>query len=442
MSFVNLSRYFNILNKAYNYGVLCGRYRYFTFNYSLNDDICRRIVDDLGDAVFRDTESTVIEICCGDYNLISHVIERYMDGLKDVINDPVERLRHIVNNNVSVLFLDKGMCENYKRVFGCGSKNAMQCDIYKKDTNNKLLDGAIENLRRSLKGMKFNNVLENPPYANGADMPFVGVGYDLATDNLIVINPAKWQVAESNQTANKSNMSYGQYRDMYVKHMKKVVFYPNCRDIFDIWQPDGITYSVIDKEEHEKCEVVNVNKDIKEFNSTVIRDIRHGETLNNFGFDVVGSLGNYNRWHFEPVNSTLKYQVYCVTKFSGYDWYETSKSRYVLSELKICDRDIWNGVSKDFKMLFSSDVFEEAQSFCSYLNTKLVRFMLMLNVGKLSNVFTDHMFKYVPMIENIKYDHIYTDEEVYNYFGVRDEHREIIDKLVKSRDVIKDIAMH
>ena len=49
-----------------------------------------------------------------------------------------------------------------------------------------------------------------------------------------MITPAKWQTAEADQRV-MSKMTYGEFRKKIVPHMSKVVFFPCCKDVFDIY---------------------------------------------------------------------------------------------------------------------------------------------------------------------------------------------------------------
>ena len=107
--------------------------------------------------------------------------------------------------------------------------------------------------------MKFDVVIGNPPYNKGMDLDFVNLGYDLLTKCCCMITPAKWQTADANQRVS-SKMTYGEFRKKLVTHMSHVVFCPDCSDIFNIGQMDGITYFLIDKETHDECSVKNISR--------------------------------------------------------------------------------------------------------------------------------------------------------------------------------------
>lgn len=82
--------------------------------------------------------------------------------------------------------------------------------------------------------MKFDVVIGNPPYNKGMDLDFVDMGFELSKQYTVMITPAKWQTAEADQRV-MSKMTYGEFRKKIVPHMSKVVFFPCCKDVFDIY---------------------------------------------------------------------------------------------------------------------------------------------------------------------------------------------------------------
>lgn len=174
--------------------------------------------------------------------------------------------------------------------------------------------------------MRFNVVISNPPYNRGIDIDFVNLGFDLSTDYCVMITPAKWQTAEANQKI-ASKMSYGEFRKKIVPHMSKVVFYPDCLDVFGISQPDGITYYLINKNVtfENKCIVENKCNLQTKIVSEQIRDITHQQSLWNIGQEMVEYFGKYNRYTFENIINRKKYTVNINTQLrqslsGAWDW--------------------------------------------------------------------------------------------------------------------------
>lgn len=290
--------------------------------------------------------------------------------------------------------------------------------------------------------MNFDAVIGNPPYGRGLDIDFVSCGYELCSKYVCMIIPAKWQTAEENQHI-ASEMSYGEFRSKLVQHMSHVVFYPDCRDIFDIYQVDGLTYFLLDKGKlYERVTLINKCSNIECFNSVNFRSISRMESLLNIGNEIIESLGKYNQFKFQAVNGTKRYRVYMNTKISGFDWFQTRKPRYVLGLSRVVDTYRGEAYDGESKVVFESDLLNECLSFLSWINTKFTRFFLIPNVSKLNNIQTDHYFRFVPEPTVLdeqgnrvkgKFDHLYTDSEIYKTFGICQNYIDIIESLVKER---------
>ena len=111
-------------------------------------------------------------------------------------------------------------------------------------------------MKKEFGQMKFDVVIGNPPYNKGMDLDFVDLGYKISNKYTVMITPAKWQTAADDYSGCASkNIDYKGFREKLVPHMSNVVFYPDALDIFKISQVDGLTYFILDKQVHDKCEV-------------------------------------------------------------------------------------------------------------------------------------------------------------------------------------------
>lgn len=72
-------------------------------------------------------------------------------------------------------------------------------------------------------------------------------------------------------------------------------------------------------------------------------------------------------------------------------------------------------------------------SFLSWLDSKFVRFMLAINISKLSNIMCNSFFRFVPAPPSGKFDHIYTDAELYKAFNLPQKYIDAIEAVVKER---------
>lgn len=289
--------------------------------------------------------------------------------------------------------------------------------------------------------MKFDVVIGNPPYNKGMDLDFVDLGYELSSQYTVMITPAKWQTAEANQIV-ASKMSYGEFRKKLVPHMSYVVFYPDCVDVFDISQTDGITYFVLDKEHHEKCMVSNKCKIQKYFNSSAQRPIIARESLLNIGAEIIQYLGAYNHFKFVSGNCG-RYEVWTNNQVS-----KGGGARGGVGILNNLGNTQWVGISRilDTKdavdmgtrtgastCSFSSDDKQECENFVSWLNCKFTRFFVAINISKLTGIICDDCFRFVPAPPSGKFDHIYTDAELYEAFNLPQKYIDVIEAVIKER---------
>lgn len=287
--------------------------------------------------------------------------------------------------------------------------------------------------------MKFDVVIGNPPYNKGMDLDFVDIGFELSKQYTVMITPAKWQTAEANQKV-ASKMTYGKFREKIVPHMNYVCFYPDALDVFGIGIREGITWFLLDKQIHEKCQVVNKCKLQKWFNSEKSRCITNGETLHNIGAEIVSYLGEYKKFRFNTVSGKEKYSVWSMNDItiggrSGSDYFllsSTGQSVYVGTS-KIIEQGNILSIPNASVLTFESNDIAECQSFISWLNTKFTRFFVAINLSSRSGVMENNYFRFVPAPPSGKFDHIYTDAELYKAFNLPQKYIDVIEAVIKER---------
>ena len=373
------------------------------------------------------------------------IYSELMQGLVEAIPDPEIRSQHILGKMIygvspsvetalisrKTLYGDWSIQGNIKVITG-----------YKNDTGKR----TFSNISKEFNGMKFDVVIGNPPYNRGMDIDFVNLGYELSTKYGCMITPAKWQTAEADQKI-ASKMSYGEFRKKLVPHMSHVVFYPDCKDVFDIDQADGITYFLMDKDQHTKCEVYNKCKLFDGFNSKVARNITDS-TLINIGNSIVDYLGDYNRFKFSKTGLNKRYRVCANTqivlgKTSRSLLFSNENNALVIGILRLLDSDKSEQYeSSASQIIFASDDIDVCKSFISWLNCKFTKFFVLINISKMTGIMTDHCFRFVPAPTVLdangnrvpgKFDHIYTDEELYKTFNLPQEYIDVIESVIKER---------
>ena len=82
---------------------------------------------------------------------------------------------------------------------------------------------------------------------------------------------------------------------------------------------------------------------------------------------------------------------------------------------------------RNAKLHHRNDVFN------GILAVFLTRFFVAINISKLNNILTDDCFRFVPAPPSGKFDHIYTDEELYKAFNLPQKYIDVIEAVIKER---------
>lgn len=390
----------------------------------------KSIVSDMVDLLPADVfspESKFLDPAVKSGRFLAEIYKRLMESqlMIQTFPDEQKRERHILEN----------------QLYGVATSPVAATIVRKQLYGNPKLTGNIvytadkvtkEMIQGAFSIMKFDVVIGNPPYNKGMDLDFVDIGFELSKQYTVMITPAKWQTAEADQRV-MSKMTYGEFRKKLVPHMSKVVFFPCCKDVFDIYQTDGITYYVLDKEEHSTCIIENRCRDIATFNGCKTRPITNAESLLNIGNEIIEYMGAYPKFQFMHLTGDKRFEVWMNTKVSGYDWYATKNPRYVLSISRLIDNSKGQRYDGEAKCIFESDSRGECESFGTWIYSKFTRFFLVPNISKLNNIQTNHCFRFVPAPPSGKFDHIYTDEELYKAFNLPQKYIDVIEAVVKER---------
>lgn len=279
-----------------------------------------------------------------------------------------------------------------------------------------------------------------------------------------MITPAKWQA--------KGGPKNEAFRRDIVPYMSKIVFYPCAQEIFDIVEADGICYYLIDKNEYIKkllkvqCKkqylmetdfyetelVALVNNKIEsiiikcndnkyfnkklDFDSSKYLSAKNQDKICTDGnIEVFGgtngikftSLGFVKNEDVRTLDGIDKYKTY-VSSMVGDSTVVRNDGKAiglikakVLNPFQIC--------KSNFCCLMTFDTYSEANSLVSYLDTKLVRFLI--SCSCVGAGLTMEFFRFVP--DPGKFDHIFTDQELYKKYNLTDEEINIIESVIKER---------
>lgn len=404
--------------------------------------IAKDMVNILPEEVWN-KDTTFLDPCCKSGVFLHEIYLKLMEtsSMIQEFPDNAERRKHILQNQLYGIS-PNGMCQlmSTRTVYGTiqGENNIISFEnnylAVMQNTDKTFL---YERLKKEFNTMKFDVVIGNPPYNKGMDLDFVDLGYKISNKYTVMITPAKWQTTADDYSGCASkNINYKQFRELYVPHMSYVCFYPACKDVFDILQVDGITWYLLDKCNHEQCIIENKCRYTKAFNSCEKRSIKNRESLFNIGNEIVKYLRNYNIFTFPYQYKYKHFQVWTNTQVPGgglSTQIAVRKTQFVGESHIEEDNGIYIEHSNASICSFSSDSKAECESFISWLNCKLTRFFVAINPTKLTGIITNDNFRFVPAPPSGKFDHIYTDEELYKAFNLPQKYIDVIESVIKER---------
>lgn len=425
--------------------------------------VAKEMIDALPEDIWN-RHTTFLDPICKSGIFLYYIYMKLM-GSADLIEafpDEKERTKHILNKQIFGIAVTK-LCQMFtiRAVYGylAQDNHIILLSDYQTVMRNKDKSSLTETLQKEFGIMEFDVVIGNPPYNKGMDLDFVDAGYKLAKEDtgiVCMITPAKWQTADGEQKVLSNNINYEKFRQLYVPHMKHVCFYPDCLDVFRISQADGISWYIIDKNNtyENNCTVVNKCNLQKNVNSTEVRDITHQQSLWNIGQEIINYIGDYKTYHFEPLYTRKAFTVnmntqlmQSLTASGAWDWdascikpeyvgkggflFNQNGQLLVLNKTRVLRGDEKSSVSAS-KDVFTSDDIEECKSFYSWINSKFVRFFVLINISSLT-LLNDNSFRFVPAPPSGKFDHIYTDEELYKAFKLPQKYIDVIEETIKER---------
>lgn len=322
--------------------------------------------------------------------------------------------------------------------------------------------------------MKFDSIIMNPPYNNDAYLSFVSKAFEWLTDtgSMAAVTPAKWQAKGTDE--NKL------FRAEMVPHMRAIIYFKNTHEVFDIGEPGGIAIYVIDKDDHpekwlklECCtnEYFNSDWQLKKLrgamlfsddvNNIIDKALVNGSIAEHISFkrDVYLNTGR----RAKPERDDEHYIGLFMNadtmdgepKLEGYISRIDLKTDDGLEDYK-CIQNVRpvcgagpafnaegttlggqmisilgpNQVQKGtFNMLRHFPTLEEAKSFKSFIMSSLCSFLKFIGLCGLSE--TQEFYRLVPYED--KFDHIYTDEELYQRYGLTDKEIAIIERTIRKR---------
>lgn len=410
--------------------------------------------------------NTFLDPYCKSGVFLENIYQRLMQSpdLVSRFSDRFERHKYILKNQIfGISPTEQCRAISIRTVYGnINVENNIIClgNKYLSIIKNKDKQFLYKTLEREFGRMKFNVVALNPPYNKGKDIDFINTAYELSTDYVIAITPAKWQTAKADHFIS-SKMSYGEFREKIVPHMRHVCFYPDCLDVFGIAESSGISWYIIDKNRTyiNNCTIENKCSLQQLINSETIRDITKQQSLWNIGNTIYSFIHkhiDFKSLNIERVDTCKEYCVLMNTQglkqlgqSGAYDWTNNKIDlSYVGKGGVAFDKDGRASVigtiyktnlkggyrpkeeTKEKITIFTSDSEQECESYISYINSKIIRFMVFINISSMRTA-NNESFRLAPNPPSGKFDHIYTDEELYKAFNLPQEYIDVIEAIIK-----------
>ena len=416
--------------------------------------VVKDMVDLLPPEVFN-KDSRFLDPAVKSGRFLAEIYRRlmYSDAMKQAFPDKRDRHEHIIHN----------------QLYGFATSATAATIVRKQLYNNPTELGNIQftgdkdivkEIRGAFENMKFDVVIGNPPYNNDIYLDFVTLGHNLASQYTCMITPARWQA--------KGGKKNEDFRKNIVPYMSNVVYFPDERDIFSISIPGGVSYFLVDKVKHRYKHV----KSSCSFNDAFEFDNPHKDSENtqlfydNHVLSIVNkcSANRYisatvnlkqseyvsNTDHGEPFGDV---EVMDGETFGGYKNHNELKTDRDLDKYKLLIHIMPGGSAyfdKDGKVLGMKDTYiigpnqvpnghypcmyvsndrETLEYLRSYFRTKLIRFLYFLAIS--ATTLSSEFFRFIPQPDRL--DHIFTDQELYQKYGLTDDEIAIIESVIKER---------
>ena len=285
-----------------------------------------------------------------------------------------------------------------------------------------------ERIEEEFKTVKFDVVIGNPPYNNDLYLDFVFLGYKLSSKYVCMITPAKWQA--------KGGIKNETFREEIVPHMSKIVYYPNSLDVFDIDSQGGICYYII--KNNTKFNKVDVDILGQLAKDSIVTGEHVVYSDNNYTYMLRKDIANI----IDKVKKSGDFKQLKITGIKAKDDGINVKLTNVFSDVKRMSKspslvliEPYIDNNSNDKNIHTScirvcNTYKEAESFISYINTRVVRFLVFLNAFTVG-VINDETWRFVQ--DPGAFDHIFTDEELYKKYNLTQEEINIIESVIKER---------
>lgn len=274
--------------------------------------------------------------------------------------------------------------------------------------------------------MKFSLIIGNPPYNNDIYIDFVTDAHKLSSEFVCMITPAKWQ--------GKGGEKNEQFRKDIIPYMSKVVYFPDCGDVFNIGDVGGISYYLISKKANDTCEILNrCNTNSVINGKTAYRSLIKG--LSCYCESIIDKMANCHKFKIDDTFRKYNYMITTPPAIGG----TKGESSFLFGKTGMCqcikigeiyDISEARELPSHYKVICSADNSETLRSKMSFIYSRFVRFLVLVGLTTQS-ILTPETWRFVP--DPGSFDHIFTDEELYEKYGLTQDEINIIESVIKKR---------
>ena len=323
---------------------------------------------------------------------------------------------------------------------------------------------------KEVKNMKFDVVIGNPPYQleSGGHAAqavpiyhlFVEQAFRLKPRYVAMITPSRWFAGGMGLDAFRQRM-------LDSRNFRNLVDFPAAAELFPTVEiKGGVSYWLWDRDYDGDCEVVRVNQGVRGNPSHRLLG-EHGDVFVRFNEAIPilqkvqsKDLGTIESWvsQTNPFGIATNFKDYQEKNFEGSLGLYGNGGKYYIQKTQVPSNTHWvekwkvltskgyNGgdafphkiigdpilaepgsvCSMTYIIAASFDYESEARNFASFLQTKFARFLIALR--KNTQHITRSSFKFVP---ELSMDKKWTDEELFEYFGLTQEEQDFISSIVR-----------
>lgn len=280
--------------------------------------------------------------------------------------------------------------------------------------------------------MKFDVVIGNPPYNNDIYLDFVNLAMKLSNITVCMITPTKHYFLNKPEYYSELNKNMLKYTD-------RLIFYQCEGEVFNIFLPSGVGYYLIGKTKSDTMLVKNESNHFDSFKNDWEQINISDGTFNIKALHIIKKV-KPNGLNIESLNKNKNCKVYsrkhCYAQGGssndsrGVFYYDNKfvPGFITVSVITTSDNEEDIGTAK---CIASFDTIDELNSFVSYINTRLVRYLINARLSAYSNIFINEVWKFVP--DPVNFDHIFTDQELYQKYNLTPDEIEIIESVIKER---------